>query len=115
MCQLRSHSLSTGCNRRPDGQYIDSSISVPIVLHTASWTSPPADGDRQTLHHVRATGAGLARRKPPIHLYERLSVPFAFVAQHPDERTPSRIRDGGGNVVVSHHVLTANDSQQMMS
>jgi len=98
-----TNTRSTGRHREPRGQNVLRSVVVSVVLCAASFATPSARAEIETIANESASAAGLAARVPAIDLHELASVPAALVLQLPCKLGPSGVADAPRQRPIADH------------
>lgn len=99
---MRTYIRSTPCSRVPHGQYIASSIFVP-VMRRAAIARPLPYRQRHGGLQAAALGTHLAARKPSVDLDHGLTVHRRLAFNGTDRVTDARVAQAAGKAVVFNH------------
>src|SRR6266516_6923769 len=101
----RSSVASTGRNREPLGQNVESGIGVTVVNHATCRTDPFPYVQGKQVEYMLACATRFRGWVEPIDLDQSTSVPLGFVVELTDKFTPSRVTDSFCKLGILDHVL----------
>jgi hypothetical protein len=92
-------------HRKPCGEYIFSSIDVPIdACCLTARTIPTANIQRQFIHHEPAMVTSFATREKAVNLDQCSPIPLTLILKLTKHFTPSRIGNRPSQFVIFNHV-----------
>ncbi len=102
---IRSYVRSTDNHRKPCGEYIFSSVDIPIdVCNSTTGTIPATDIKRQLIHHETAMVASFTTGEKSLNFDQFAPVPFTFIFKLTKHFTPSSITNTTSQQVILNHV-----------
>jgi hypothetical protein len=102
---IRSYVRSTDNHRKPCGEYILTSIDVPIdACCITARTIPATNIQRQFIHHKPAMVTSFTAREKAVNLDQCSPVPFTLILKLTKHLSPGCIGNRPSKLMVANHV-----------